>query len=146
MQIERELGVSAEEFFKQIRYSVEQDIYAVTHKAVNVQQLNSGFTYEKIINNKVGKSNKVTVKIIEMREPISYKAEFISRHGVNTISYQIIVLGPKKVKVHYEESFRSDSMVKGINAKIMQWFYSFNSKKRINKLLSNIENYIIGNR
>lgn len=146
MHVEKVLKVGAEEFFEQISHSVEQDIYATTNKKVKVDQLKEGFTYEKNLNNKVGRSNRVTVEIVEIHSPSSYIAKFTSRDGTNTISYRIEELGPQQIKVYYQEDFKGATKAKNLNAKIMQLLYNFNSKKRTNKLLCNIETYIIDNR
>lgn len=146
MQVERELQVSAEEFFNQVLYSVQQDIYTATRKSVDVNAIPAGFTYEKGINNKFGKASKTKIKIVELRVPFVYKAEFTSQYGVNFVAYRVTEIEPKRIKVTYEEGFKGATLGKNVNAKFMQIFYTMNSKKRVNRLLSSIETYIVQNR
>ena len=94
----------------------------------------------------MGGSSKVKVTIKELHAPTSYKADFTSGNGVNSIAYIIQEIGPQKINVHYEEGFSGSSRKMDLNNKIVQLFYTMGSKRKINTLLKNMETYIIQNR
>lgn len=146
MNVNRELNVSADEFFNQIQRSVLEDIKASTRKNIEAEQVVDGYSYHKNLGTKMGGSSKVKVTIKELHAPTSYKADFTSGNGVNSIAYIIQEIGLQKINVHYEEGFSGSSRKMDLNNKIVQLFYTMGSKRKINTLLKNMETYIIQNR
>ena len=70
MKVQVKLNVSAEEFFASITRSVLYDAEQARGKKVPAKKLKAGFTYQKMLNAKIGGAQHVTTKITEYEPPV----------------------------------------------------------------------------
>lgn len=143
VEVVRTLNVSAEDFFDKIAESVAYDISTETGKNVRPAQIHKGMTYTKKLSSKMGKSGNVKVTLTEYESPVVYAAKFSSKQGDNFISYRINKIEDDLIEVTYSEDFDAPTKTKRANFKIMSFFYKRGSIKKINRLLSNMEAYIL---
>ena len=146
MECKKVLQVTKEEFFNQVQHSVLEDIKAATGKKPNVVALQNEFTYKKQIPTKLGRKDNVKIVIEQFHYPTDYCASFHGAQGVNKISYHVESIGDNEIEVSYKEDFSGKGKLKTYNFKIMQKLYSKSSQKRVNRLLSSMEQYIVTNR
>lgn len=145
-QIKRELNVSADEFFARIAESVAYDIYANTNKQVKVNQIKKGYSYTRKMSGKMGNKGEIKATITDFEAPSIYAIHFESKQGDNTLSYVINPIDDDNIEVIYTENYVAASKSKSWNAKIMQALYKRGNKKKVNRLITQIENYIISQR
>ncbi|MEG0314416.1 MAG: DUF3284 domain-containing protein [Erysipelotrichaceae bacterium] len=142
-EIKRKLDVKAEDFFEKLSDSLVFDITAATGKNVRVNQISEGYKYTKKLKTKTGKSGNVKVTITKFEAPKVYASTFTSAQGDNFISYEINKLSDEQIEVVYTEDYKGTSNAKDLNAKVMQFLYKRGNKKRINKLLTKMEAFIL---
>ena len=143
IEVVRTLNVSANDFFDKIAESVAYDISAETGKNIKPSQIHKGYTYTKKLSSKMGREGNAKVTITEFEAPVVYTAKFSTRQGDNFISYKINKLEDDLIEVTYSEGYEAPSISKRANFKIMSFFYKRGSIKKINRLLSNMEAYIL---
>lgn len=146
MEIIRELSVSKEEFFRYLLKSVQHDYKENTNIDIAMARIKRGLQYKKEMDTKDEGFQSVSVKICDIKENETYKAEFSSELGQHVIAYEIDELNNKGIQVHYKEEYRSQSRLSEWNQKIMSLFFKRDSQKKMEQLLSGIESYIIQNR
>lgn len=141
VEVQEKLYVSAEDFFNCVAESVAYDIADITGKKTRIKQIHKGFTYTKVMKNKVKRKGDVKVTITEWEPPYVYEAEFESLGGINYLSYRIEELSDGYIGVTYKEDFKGASGSKDLNFKLVNIFYKRKAKKRAITLLRAIEKY-----
>lgn len=146
MKVTQNLAVTKEEFHNFICNMVEQDILEATHIAPAISEIESEFEYEKSIPNRMGKAEKVFVKIDSLNNH-NYTASFTSSQGKNTLSYEYLPseLG-NTIDVVYEEGYYGITTSAELSYKILSFVTKRTNKKRMNQLLQTIEKMIIEKR
>ncbi len=145
MEVKRTLAVSVEEMDKCIETMVLEDIANATGKQVDCSKIGAGYKYRKELKNKMGKVGKVTTRIDKMVSG-NYCASFESAQGVNHLSYTYQPLSEDQISLIYLEDYEGVSSSKKMNYSLMSFLYKRANKKRINLMLSQLENYILENR
>lgn len=140
--VQEKLYVSAEDFFNCVAESVAYDIADITGKRTRVSQIHKGFTYTKVMKNKVKRKGDVKVTITEWNPPKEYSAIFDSVTGQNTLSYKVEDLEDGYIGVTYKEDFMGSTKGKDLNFKLVNLFYKKKATKRAVKLLRAIEKYV----
>lgn len=141
VEVKELLYIDAENFFKYIAESVAYDINEATGKNIRPKQIKKGFSYKKIMRNKVKRKGEVKVTITDYDIPHLYRAEFTSATGMNVISYAVEELEDGRIGVTYIEDYKGTSKSKDLNFKLMSLFYKRKAEKRATKLLRAIEQY-----
>lgn len=142
VEVQEKLYVSAEDFFNCVAESVAYDISDITGKKTRAKQIHKGYTYTKVMKNKVKQKGAVKVTITEWNPPYEYSAVFNSLSGDNTLSYKIEDLSDGYIGVTYKEDFAGASKGKDMNFKLVNIFYSRKAKRRAVNLLRAIEKYV----
>lgn len=143
MKVQVKLNVSAEEFFAAITRSVLYDAEQARGKKVPAKKLKAGFTYQKVLNAKIGGAQHVTTKITEYEPPSRYAASVISSKGENTVRYVLDpVPGELAVNITYEEGYAGDKTLNDLNGKLVGFFYGPFAKRKIKRRLRDMETYI----
>lgn len=143
MKVQVKLNVTAEEFFAAITRSVLFDAEQARGKKIPLKKLKAGFTYQKMLNAKIGGAQHVTTKITEFEAPVRYAASIVSSKGENTVRYVLEpVEGQNAVNVTYEEGYAGDKALNDLNGKFVGFFYGPFAKRKIKRRLHDMETYI----
>lgn len=143
MKVQVKLNVSAEEFFASITRSVLYDAEQARGKKVPAKKLKAGFTYQKMLNAKIGGAQHVMTKITEYEPPFRYAASVASSKGENTVRYELDpVEGERAVNITYEEGYAGDKTLNDLNGKLVGFFYGPFAKRKIKRRLHDMETYI----
>lgn len=147
IEVKEQLYVRSDEFFKLLCNSLIQEINNDCGKKVRFKDLKKGFTYKKVMKNKLGQSATVKVKFTDFKLNEVYAAEFDNGSSKTLISYRIEELDDDSIGVTYHEEFNSDSTLKNLNQKFMEFLlYRRKAKKRATNLLRSMEKYILEDR
>ncbi|MEG0328876.1 MAG: DUF3284 domain-containing protein [Longicatena sp.] len=141
VEVNEKLYVSADAFFNSIAESVAYDISDSTGKKIRPKQIKKGYSYTKVMKNKVKRKGDVSITISKWNPPYAYAAEFSSLTGVNYLSYEIEDLEGGYIGVTYREDFKGVSKSKDLNFKLVNVFFKKKAKRRAIKLLRAIEKY-----
>ena len=141
MEVNRVLDVTMEEMDTFISQMVVKDIEDATSKTVNEKDIHPGYSYTKKLTGRNGVDGRVKTTIRELSSG-KYHVTFKSKQGVNHLSYMYEPADDEKINLTYSEEYDADSKSKKINYSIMTFLYDRSNKKRINKVLSNIEYWI----
>lgn len=142
MEITRIMEVSKQEFSDFIVEMIIADIKNCTGKDVDKKEIVSGYTYQKELTTQLGKKTLVTTKLLEI-VPGSYKAQFSSIGGENTLTYEYHETGESQIEVNYVEDYIAATKTNEYNFKLMSFIQGKKTKKKINNMLENMERYII---
>lgn len=137
MIVEKILDISSENFFQQIEKSILYDIKNAT--GMDIQNIEKGFKYSKILYTKLSKSSNVEIEILEYIYPSIYKVNFHSSKSVITIEYKANNITENQTKIIYTEEVEYFKKMNAWNFNIVSKFYIRKSKKKILMLLANIE-------
>lgn len=146
MQINVELYATKEEFFNFLTLSILQDIKQSTNKDLTKKDIVKDYSYRKKLKNKLGREGDVKVTIEEFRENEKYTARFKSNQGENMISYDLSNIDDKKINVNYVEEYVGADKLKGLNYKVINFFYQKKAEKKARNMIKQIEYYIEKNR
>ncbi len=89
MKVQVKMAISAEDLFDSITESVLYDAEQAKGKKIPVKKLKAGFSYQKMLDAKVGGAQHVTTKITDFEPPYLYAASITTSRGVNTDRYEI---------------------------------------------------------
>lgn len=142
MEVKLHLNVKANEFFDLIINSLVYDVENSTQQKINKEDIKAGYEYKKVLTNKIGNKGTANVKITQLNYPTDYAISFFTKHGENTISYNIVE-EDEGIEITYQEKYIASKKSKEINHKVMSFFYDRGNKKRIQQLLFNMERYIL---
>lgn len=143
MKIEKQLNVTADEFFNVVTQSLLHDYKTHTNKTIHESQIKEGLTYNKRINGRSGKNSKVEVKLLKYIPGKVYMVSFDSKIDKITLSYEIQEIDTDHIRIDYEENYVSKSN----QPDKKEGFFSKRIKiRKVEKLLSTIEKSIIQNR
>ena len=145
MEVNRVLDVTMSEMDAFVSKSVLQDIEEATSKTVDVKNIRPGYSYSKKLTGRNGVDGRVKATIRELTSG-KYHITFKSNQGVNHLSYMYEPTDDGKISLTYMEDYEAPSTSKKLNYGLMSFLYNHSSKKRINKILSNIERWIHENR
>lgn len=146
MEINVELYASKEEFFNFLTLSILQDIKQSTNKDLAKEEIINSYSYQKKLRNKVGREGDVNVKIMAFEPNEKYIARFKGNQGENIISYIVTDINDAKINVNYKEQYIEADKIKGLNYKIVNFFYNKKAEKKARKMIKQIEYYIEKNR
>lgn len=139
MEVSRTINGSTEQCYNLLMESLCMDIKASTGEALDQNEINEGFTYQKTLRSRMGNSGVVTVTVLELKQSARYRVRFESAQGTNELSYELIPVDKASFTLKYEESYHSHKKSKMLNFKLMERFYRKGSRKRINLLFDQIE-------
>lgn len=142
MEIIRKMNVSLQQMDDSITKMVLEDIKNATGKKVKSSDIGAGYKYQKELNNKMGKTGKVTTRIDVLKSGF-YQASFESVQGTNTLSYDYKAIDDHSIELTYTEEFLTISSAKQMNYRLMNFLYKRSNKKRINLMLDQLEQYIL---
>jgi len=142
MKIEVIVAVSCEEFFDILMESLRHDIKAATGDAIDVEALKSGYTYDKKLANKFGHENSSKTTLTKIDYPNCYEIKFSTHRGDNWLRYELQDLNNGTTKIIYEESYDASTKSQAANHNMMKYFYKWSAKKRIIKMINQIEEHI----
>lgn len=146
MEVDARLNVSSEEFFDFLKQSIVSDVNEHTDEAIGVENLHKGFTYWKNLKNKVGQKGDTKVSLAIFNPNKEYEAVFESNQGQNIINYKVHEVDDFFVDVQYSEDYVAADKMKKLNFNIVNFFYQRRARKKAQRVLENIEAYIIQNR
>lgn len=141
VEVKEKLYIDAKRFFKSITESVAYDIRESTGKNMRSNQIHKGFSYKKVMRNKLKRKGDVRITILEYDPPHVYRAEFVSAMGVNTVSYEVEELEDGRIGVIYKEAYHSDVKANNLNFKLVSFLYKRKAEKKAIRLLRAIETY-----
>lgn len=141
MEVNRVLDVTMEEMDAFISQMVVKDIEEATSKTVDEKDIRPGYSYTKKLTGRNGVDGRVKTTIRELSSG-KYHVTFKSKQGINHLCYSYEPVDDEKIDLTYSEDYDADSKSKKVNYSIMTFLYNHSSKKRINKVLSNIEYWI----
>ena len=141
MEVNRLLDVTMSEMDAFISKMVVQDIKEATNKTVEVKDVIPGYSYSKKLTGRNGAQGRVKTTIRELSSG-KYHVTFKSKQGVNHLEYSYVPSDDNKIDLTYKEDYDAGSTSKKLNYGLMNFLYKHSNKKRINKILSNIE-YLI---
>lgn len=144
MKLTVRLEVGPEELFEALVRSVCYDIEGATGKKVDPKRLKRGYSYRKELRTKTGAMRPAKVRITEFERPGRYAASFTSADGTTTVGYAIepAESGAGAVRVTYEETFDSASAWNRANGKLTGSVYGLFAKRRVRRMLKDMEAYI----
>ena len=145
MLVNKVLNVTMEEMDAFIKDMVVQDIYHATGKKIKVNDIKPGYKYHKKLKARSGKEGKVTTHIDQLSSG-DYKASFSSAQGLNKLSYHYEGNKDGKITLNYEENYDANSKSQALNYQLMNFLYKHSNKRRINLMLTHIEELIQQNR
>ncbi len=143
MKVQVKMAISAEDLFDSITESVLYDAEQAKGKKIPAKKLKAGFSYQKMLDAKVGGAQHVTTKITDFEPPYLYAASITSSRGVNTVRYEIEPIeGQDAINVTYEEGYVGDKALNDLNGKLVGALYSPFAKRKIKNRLRDMEMYI----
>lgn len=134
MKVIKKLNISAKCFFDQIVKSVQYDISDQTGQSISPSQF-TGFEYKKTFGN----NQRVTIKILTLEQDGKYQFMTETVRNTFTTSYEIEAIDERSCQVCYTETVTSDHMIQNMNDKLVKIVLSIFKKRRVNKLLQEIE-------
>jgi len=134
MKVKRKLNISATCFFDRIIESVQYDILDQTGQSVSPSGL-AGFEYKKTFGN----NQRATIKISALEKDKKYQFITDTVRNTFTTSYEIEAIDEGSCQVCYKEAVTSNRMIQNMNDKLVEMILSIFKKKRVNKLLQEIE-------
>lgn len=141
MIAKKTLNISAENFFAKIEKSIIYDIKNATGN--DIEHIENGFKYSKILNTKLSKASNVDVQILEYTYPLKYKVSFKTGKSISTIEYSALNINDNQCEITYIEDIKYFKKAHDLNFKLVSKFYSVRSKKKILMLLANIEQSVL---
>jgi len=142
MKLISEMNVRADALFEVLIQSLKHDIAQATGKEVSRKDLVAGFTYDKMMMSKLGKSSPATATIVDLTEPTVYHMKFTNNKGENHVIYNIRSLDNGRIEVTYEETYTGMKKFDELNNKVMGHIFKKSSEKRVRMLLEGMKNYI----
>ncbi|CAM3611088.1 DUF3284 domain-containing protein [Erysipelothrix urinaevulpis] len=139
MEVTKILKGTKEECFDIILEALIHDINQETETEVTVDDIHSGYSYVKILPNRLGKDGSVNVVIDELEVPTFYQARFESNQGTNRLSYSLSDNDSESFNLIYQESFDSPKKMNQWNFKLGNFIYKRSSKKRINIMFDQLQ-------
>lgn len=140
MEVVKRLKVTADELFDLMMTSAKHDVEQATGE--KPKEITTGFTYRKNLTNKLGKEGGSIGTFTKIEKPSVYEIEFKSARGLNKVSYVIEKIDDETIEVTYSESYDGVSGRHDLNQRIVGWFYKRSLKKRMEGMLSMMEQHI----
>lgn len=134
MIIEKELKISAKNFYDKIIDSVVFDIRKTTGKDVTRNQLKN-FEYIK----EFSKINRARILIEEVVPNRVYQFRTSTTRNDFTVRYEIEELAENRCKIHYEETMKSFGFMQQMNDAVMGIPMGFFKKRNFKKMMEMIE-------
>lgn len=142
MKVAKQLNVSVQQFYDFVCKMVIKDISSVTKSEVDISQLKDGYSYNKTLMNKMGKL-EIVKTCIEKINASEYTVSFKSKYGVNILSYSYRPLENDSIMVEYNEDYIGTNSSTSLSYNLLSFVSSYSHKKRMKKLLTEIENIIL---
>lgn len=99
-----------------------------------------------IIKKKIKKNREIKIEVLKIVPNKEYSLKYSTSRGINIVSYNIDKISDYKVKLTYEESYLTDSVINKTNYFIVGLIYKFFFKRDRKKTFKEIEKYIISKR
>ena len=132
MHIEKNLDVSASDFFDLLTHSALADVKA---HLPDTTELTQSLTYSKKILTKLGQQATANVTILAYDTPTTYQVAFESVRGTNTLGYTLTPTGEQTCTVAVTEAFKGHNSFADTNHAIMSFFMKKRTHKRLHALL-----------
>ena len=146
MEVNEKLLVSDKDFFSLLQKSLLAEINQSTNEKFSIENIKKGFTYKKIMKNKIGQKSDVKITICEFTSNKHYKASLENYMGITFVEYLIEPIDSNSIYVKYSENFETKSKVKDLNQKFLEFLlFKRKAKNRAIKLLHSMESYINNN-
>lgn len=142
MEVEVKIKATAAEMFDLLMNSAKHDIEQATGEEILLDDLVSGYTYEKKLVNKLGSEGNATGTLAKIEKPHIYEAEFSTIRGVNKLSYELKPLEDGYLNVIYKEHYEPISKNAELNFKFTNFFYKNSVKKRMVRMIYMMEAHI----
>lgn len=143
IEIETELQIPAEAFFRCLTDSVKYDIAAATGENAEALTLYSGYCYRKAMKNKLGQRGGVEVEIVSYEPPSRYGVSFQdAAGGLTQIEYTVRSLREDCICVRYTEDYRNPNRTQTLNYKIVSALYRRSARKRAARMLHSMEAFV----
>ena len=143
MKVNVKMNVKAADLYDVLMLSLQHDIKQATGEALRVNQIKEGFTYSKMLKNKMGKMATSQTVITKLEKNKWYAAQFTTSRGKNTVAYQIKEISEHEIEVVYAEEYLAANKNKELNFKLMNFFFKKGIRKRAHSLLQMMERHII---
>ncbi len=140
MKLEANLEVSANDFFKIITDSAQEELNVFADGKTLVQ----GVEYEKELKTKLSTAVSTKVKITKLIKNKEYEYCVISGDDKNFVNYKIEEIDSDNIKIYYSEFYKSESKKKEVNNKSMTFIMKYFLNRRFQKQMKMIENHIKG--
>ena len=144
MIIEMTLDVQSQDLYALIFKSLFEDVHKCNPR-IKKSDLVSGLTYNKKIVGKMKQQAVTEAKIESLVEGIEYVGSFASTKGTTTIAYKL-ESHENHTNISYEETFKANKFLTGLNYKLVSTFYKRKSKKRMITMFKNMEAYLLQNK
>lgn len=138
METTKTLNTTVEAFDAFLMDMILQDINNATGKKVPASKIKEGYSYNKKIMNKTGKSGNVITRIEKLESGL-YQVAIESKNGINYIQYAYQDTPDNTILLTYSESFETESKLKDWNHSIMSKLYSKSTRRRVTVLLDQID-------
>ena len=142
MEINVKMNVKAEEMYSVLMSSLKYDIKQAIGVEMAIDQIKEGFSYSKILKNKIGHAANSKALITKLEENKRYEAQFTTSRGVNIVTYDIKEISENEIKVIYSEDYLAINKNKDLNFKLMNFFFKRGIKKKAYSLLQMMEEHI----
>jgi hypothetical protein len=142
MKVEVKIKATADELYSLLMNSAKHDIEQATNQNISLEDLISGYTYEKKLTNKLGKQGSAIGTLTKVQKPYTYEAEFKSSRGINKLAYHLEPLDAGYLNVTYSEAYEPINKIADLNFKIMNFFYKKSTRKRMIRLIQMMEAHI----
>ena len=143
MFVQMRLNVTADELFDVLLNSIHHDIEQAKAKKVPIFKIKTGYTYTKILKNKIGQKTKATATITKLEKPTSYEITFKSGRGVNTVAYELKTLDEDVLEVTYSENYEAKTSWQAINNTLMSKIFTRPASRKAKALIGMMEAYIL---
>lgn len=134
MRIEKELNISASEFYDKIMSSVVMDVRKATGKNLSRKQLRN-FEYVK----QFSRNASARIKIEEVEEDRTYQFRTSTVKNVFVARYDVQAEAADRCKVIYTENMESFGFFQQMNDTVIGALTGFLKKRRFKKMLEMIE-------
>jgi len=142
MEVEVKIKGTADELFSLLMNSIKHDIESATGEDINLEELVSGYRYEKNLTNKLGKEGSATGTLTTINPPTLYEAAFQSKRGINRLSYKLEQLDDDTLHVTYSETYEPVDKNSELNFKFVNLFYRRSFRRRSTQMLKLMEIHI----
>jgi len=143
LKVKKKLQITAEEFFRVLRDSLEYDIETYGKKEHGSYKIEDGFVYGKKL--KRGKKTfRTVVKVVKFTQPYYYQSIMKNDGGMYQLEYGIETISEDSIEVTYREDTLDTNG--NVNTSILKSLFGRLQARNIKKRLSGMEKAILEKR